>query len=79
MNKQKKRKSCLTAGLNKKQICFLENLAISAKSTGGKRLSKTAILRCVVFMAGILDIDVREVKTEEELKERFLDAFVSFK
>lgn len=79
MTKQNKRKSCSTARLNKKQTCFLKNLANSVKFTGEKRLLKTEVLNCVVCMARILDIDVEGVKTEKELKERFLDAFVSYK
>jgi len=75
MNKQKVGRFWTTVRLNKKQICFLEKLAKSAKFTGGKNFSKTALLRSLISMAKGLRLDVSGVKTEEELKERFLEAF----
>lgn len=68
-----------TATLNKSQICFLDKVSKDAKFTGGKKLSRAAIMRTLLKVAQELDIDISEVKSEEELKNRFLNAFKEYK
>ncbi len=68
-----------TTTLNKNQICFLDKLSKNAKFTGGKKLSKAVIMRTLVKVAQKLDTDISKVKSEEELKDRFLTAFKEYK
>jgi len=79
MDKQKVRGFWSTVRLNKKQICFLGDVAKNCRFSGGKKFSKTAIIRALLSMTKKLRTDVSEVKTEEELKERFLDVFARHK
>jgi hypothetical protein len=64
-----------TVALDKKQICFLDEISKKSRFSGGRKLSRTAILRAVLKAATKLDIDLSEVRTEKELKERVLSSF----
>jgi len=79
MGKQNGRRFWSTATLNKKQICFLDKISKGAKFTGGKKLSRAAIIRTLVNAAQKLDIDISGVKSEEQLRDRFLIAFKEYK
>ncbi len=62
-------------GLNEKQICFLDKISKNCRFSGGRKLSRTSIMRAVLKVARGLDIDVSRVKTEEELENRILLSF----
>ena len=64
-----------TVGLNREQICFLDGISKKAKFSGGRKLSRTAILRAIIKTARKLGIDAAGVKTEKELKGMILEAF----
>lgn len=61
--------------LTKKQICFLDKLSKDCRFSGGRKFSRTAILRTFLMVVKDLEIDVNNVKTEKELKEKILTAF----
>ncbi len=64
-------------GLTKKQVCFLDKLSKDCKFSGGRKFSRTSILRAFLTAVQGLNIDVNNVKTERELKEKILTAFKS--
>jgi tRNA U34 2-thiouridine synthase MnmA/TrmU len=64
-----------TVALNKKQICFLDEISKKAKFSGGRKLSRASILRAILKVAKKLDIDVMGIKTEKELRDRVLISF----
>ena len=49
---------------------YLETLASTAKFSGGKKLSKTKLIEAMVRAFRTTRLDVRRVKTDEELLER---------
>ncbi len=49
---------------------YLETLASTAKFSGGKKLSKTKLIEAMVRAFRTTRLDVRGVKTDEELLER---------
>jgi len=59
-----------TVALNKKQICFLDGISKRSKFSGGRKLSRTAILRAILKMGRNLKVDVSGVKSERKLEER---------
>jgi len=75
MDKSKKKEFYTSLSLSKKQLCFIESLVKSARFTGRKKFSKTSIIKAIVNTAQKLNPDVSGVRTEKELKERFLEAF----
>lgn len=64
-----------SATLTKNQICFLDRISKDTRFRGGKKLSRTAIVRVLIKVAGNLNTNVGEVKSEQELEDRFLAAF----
>lgn len=68
-----------TVALDKKQAHFLDNTSKNARFTGGRKLSKTAIIRTLIRVAKRLDVNANEVKSEEQLEKRFLAAFEKYK
>ncbi len=60
----------LSVFLGRKEDAYLENLASTAKFSGGKKLSKTKLIEAMVRAFGNSKVDVRGVKTDEELFER---------
>jgi len=69
------KKEWTTVALNKRHICFLDELSKRSKFSGGRKLSRTSILRAIIKVATKLDIDVDQVRSEKELKERVLESF----
>ena len=69
------RKQWTTVALSKKQICFLDGISKDSKFSGGRKLSRTSILRAILKVARRLSIDVTGVRTEKKLKERVLESF----
>jgi len=64
-----------TVSLNKKQICFLDEISKRSKFSGGRKLSRTAILRAILKTAQKLEIDATGVMTEKKLKEKVIESF----
>ena len=69
------KKEWTTVALNKKQICFLDEISKKSRFSGGRKLSRTSILRAILKMAERLDIEVSQVRTEKDLRKRILDSF----
>lgn len=60
-----------------KMVRWLEEIGRSCKDEGGYRISKCEIIRSAIESIRTVEkhIDVSEVRTEQELTERILDAF----
>lgn len=56
----------------------LEDLGSEAREQGGFKLAKTLIVRSLIRLARILDVDVSGVKSEEEMLKRLIDAVKIF-
>ena len=70
-------KGWTTVALNEKQICFLDSISKTSKFSGGRKLSRTSILRAILKASRALKIDLSEVRSEKELKERIVASFKS--
>jgi len=64
-------------GLTKKQVCFLDKISKDCKFSGGRKFSRTAILRSFLTAINDLDIKVNKIKSEKDLKREILVAFKS--
>ncbi len=62
----------LSVFLNRQEDAYLENLASIAKFSGGKKISKTKLVQAMVRAFGATELDVRGVKTDEELYSRVI-------
>jgi hypothetical protein len=62
----------LSVFLNRGEDAYLENLASIAKFSGGKKLSKTKLIEAMVRAFRKTNLDVRGVKTDEELSKRVI-------
>ena len=62
----------LSVFLNQEEDAYLEKLSSTAKFSGGKKLSKTRIIQAMVQAFSTTNLDVRGVKTDEELFERVI-------
>jgi hypothetical protein len=62
----------LSVFLNREEDAYLENLASTAKFSGGKKLSKTKLIEAMVRAFRRTDLDVRGVKDDEELLNRVI-------
>ena len=62
-------------GLTKKQVCFLDKISKDCKFSGGRKFSRTAILRSFLTAVKDLDIKVNKIKSEKALKREMLVAF----
>jgi len=62
----------LSVFLNQEEDAYLETLASTAKFSGGKKLSKTKLVEAMVRAFSTTKLDVRGVKTEEELLKRII-------
>jgi len=60
----------LSVFLNREEDAYLENLASTAKFSGGRKLSKTKLIEAMVRALRTTRLDVRGVKTGEELFKR---------
>jgi len=70
-----KNKQWTYVSLDKKQICLLDGISKNSRFSGGRKLCRTAIIRAFLTVAGKLDFDVSNIKSEEDLKERFILSF----
>ena len=62
----------LSVFLNHEEDAYLENLASTAKFSGGKKLSKTKLIEAMVRAFQETDLDVRGVRDDEELLNRVI-------
>ena len=62
----------LSVFLNHDEDAYLENLSSTAKFSGGKKISKTRLIKAMVKSFSTTKLDVRGVKTEEELFKRVI-------
>jgi len=62
----------LSVFLNGAEDAYLEALASTAKFSGGKKLSKTKLIEAMVRAFRTTNLDVRGVKTNEELLSRVI-------
>jgi len=60
----------LSVFLNRDEDAYLENLASTAKFTGGRKLSKTKLVAAMVRAISATGLDVRGVKSDDELLKR---------
>ena len=60
--------------LNRKTNDWLYNLGVLMKINGGYKLPKSYIIRSLINALMKLKINLRNVKTENELEERIYDA-----
>ncbi|MBA7678406.1 hypothetical protein ES703_86681 [subsurface metagenome] len=60
----------LSVFLSHAEDAYLENLASTAKFSGGKKLSKTRLVEAMVRAFRATKLDVRGVKNDKELLER---------
>ncbi len=62
----------LSVFLRREEDTYLENLASTAKFSGGKKISKTRVIETMVRAFSTTELDVRGVKTDEELFKRVI-------
>ena len=60
----------LSVFLHREEDAYLENLASTAKFSGGKKLSKTKLIEAMVQAFRKTNLDVRGVKDDAELLNR---------
>ncbi len=60
----------LSVFLSRQEDAYLEDLASTAKFSGGKKLSKTKLIEAMVRAFRTTRLDVRGVKSDEELLQR---------
>ena len=60
----------LSVFLNRGEDAYLESLASTAKFSGGRKLSKTRLIEAMVKAFRTSGLDVRGVRTDEELLSR---------
>jgi hypothetical protein len=62
----------LSVFLNHEEDAYLENLASTAKFSGGKKLSKTRLIEAMVRAFHTSKLDVRGVRNDAELLQRMI-------
>ncbi len=62
----------LSVFLNREEDAYLENLASTAKFSGGKKLSKTKLIEAMVRAFRKTSLDVQGVKDDAELLKRVI-------
>ena len=62
----------LSVFLRGQEDAYLENLASTAKFSGGKKLSKTRLIEAMVRAFKTSQLDVRGVKTDDDLLKRVI-------
>ena len=62
----------LSVFLNRQEDTYLETLSSTAKFSGGKKLSKTKLIEAMVRAFSTTKLDVRGVKTDDELLKRVI-------
>ena len=62
----------LSVFLNQEEDAYLETLSSTAKFSGGRKISKTKLIEAMVRAFSTTKLDVRGVKTDEELLRRVI-------
>ena len=62
----------LSVFLNRQEDAYLENLSSTAKFSGGRKISKTRLVENMVKAFSTTELDVRGVKSDEELMTRLM-------
>ena len=62
----------LSVFLNRQEDAYLESLSSTAKFSGGRKISKTKLVETMVRAFRTTDLDVRGVKTDDELYSRII-------
>ena len=75
MNRLKKSTISSSITLTKKNIDFLDSLSQKSRHSSGIKLSKSSIVRALLSISKDLEIDVSNVKNQDELKDRIIEAF----
>ena len=60
-------------------VSFLENMGIECKKSGGHKIANTMIVRSAIKLLMDMDLDISEVRSEEELESRIKDAAKRYK
>ena len=60
----------LSVFVSREEDAYLENLASTAKFSGGKKISKTKLIEAMVRTFSTTNLDVRGINTDEELFKR---------
>ena len=63
----------LSVFVSHEEDAYLENLASTAKFSGGRKISKTKLISAMVRAFRTTELDVRGVKTDEELFGRLTE------
>lgn len=58
---------------------WLHNLSRTMKASGGYKMPRSYIIRALLDAIMNLDIDLTEIKTEEELESRIMSAIKKYK
>lgn len=53
---------------------YLEQMSLKSKTTGGRKLANTEIVRAAVSAIMDLDVDFSAIADEQELKDRIMEA-----
>ena len=75
MKAKNKRKYISTVRLSKKHLEFLNSLSRCCCYSGGKRLSRSEIIRTFADVTRSLNIKLSEVKSEKQLTKKICEAF----
>lgn len=71
---KRKATASVSIQLTKAEALALRRLAFRARRAGGRKLSSAAIVRALIRLMKELDVDVRGVRTVEQLKKKLLAA-----
>ena len=81
MQRKRKKKNRFGAciDLTKEQVDYLNNISRCCGRSGGRKLSKTAIVRALLTALKKLDINVKRVRNEKQLRAKIVGAFCKYK
>jgi len=75
MRKKARGMFCGSVSLTQEQIDFLDDISKCCRYSGGRKLSKTGIIRALLCALERLDVNAENVKSEKELKNRIIETF----
>lgn len=61
--------------IKKRHLCFLKSISNKCRKNEGKALCRNSIMRALISVAKNMNIDVRGLKNEEELRKKIMEAF----
>ncbi len=73
-----KKQMLTSATITKKNMMLLDKISKESKYSGGKKLSRSAVLRSFIVTAMKINIDIHSIKNEKELESCFKSAFKNF-